>query len=328
MPASSRPKKKSVAVTGANGYVGRLALARLLESSRVGRVLALDREEPELSHPKLSFAPLDLTRADAVESMTAALADAHVDTLVHLAFFASPVRDAGYAHEVEAVGTGHVLAAAAAAHVGSLVMSSTTFVYGASPQNPNFLTEDRALPARAVSRTVADRVEAEQQVRAWRATNPSMRSTVLRFASIVGPTVDTPVTRYLGRAVAPVVLGYDPLVQCVHEDDVGEAILCAVLADKCGDFNICGRGVVPLSTALSLTGAKPLPLPLSVAAASLRALNAVGVTAVPTRMLDYLRFLWIADGTRAERELGFRPRYSTREALLSFARSRSGAAAA
>ena len=155
-----------------------------------------------------------------------------------------------------------------------------------------------------------------------------MRSTVLRFASIVGPTVDTPVTRYLGRAVAPVVLGYDPLVQCVHEDDVGEAILCAVLADKCGDYNVCGRGVVPLSTALRLTGAKALPLPMSVAAASLRALNAVGVTAVPTRMLDYLRFLWVADGTRAERELGFRPRYSTREALLSFARSRSGAAAA
>jgi UDP-glucose 4-epimerase len=325
MPAA---KKHSIAVTGATGRIGRLALPRLLACKEIGRVLALDVSAPALEDRKLSFAPLDLLPPDSPQALAAALQDARVDTVVHLAFFCSPVRDAAFAHEVEAVGTGHVLAGCAAASVRALVMSSTTLVYGASAQNPNFLTEERPLPPGASSRYVGDKLEAEQQVRAWRRSHPAMRSTVLRFAPMVGPTVDNPITRYLRGPVAPTVLGHDPLVQCVHEDDVAEAILLAVLAGRSGDYNICGRGVVPLSAALALAGTRALPLPYPIARAALTALNAVGVTSGPTRLLDYLRYLWVADGTRAERELSFKPRFSTREALLSFAHTRGGPTAA
>ncbi len=328
MPAKSRVPNLRVAVTGAGGSIGRLALPRLLASDRIGHVLALDLSEPDPAHDKLGFAPLDLSRSGAVDELTRALREAHIGCVVHLAFFSKPIRDAAFAHEVEAVGTGKVLAACAAAKVRALVMSSSTFVYGASPHHPNFLTEDRPLVPHPQSRFVADRIEAEQQVRAYRASHPQMRSVVLRFAPIVGPGVDTPVTRYLGRPVAPVALGHDPLVQCVHEDDVAEAILLAVLSKRSGDFNVCGRGVLPLSTALRLCGSRPLPLPLPLATASLRGLNALGVTAVPTRLVDYLRYLWVADGHKAERELNFRPRHSTREAILSFAQARRSARAA
>ncbi len=330
MSASTRhPKRKlRVAVTGANGCVGKLTIERLLGCNRVERVLALDVTPPEVEPPALLHAALDLSRANATERLGQDLADFRANALIHLAFFASPIRDAAFAHEVEAIGTGHVLAACASARVRRFVMSSTTLVYGASANNPNFLAEDRPLPAWSGSPYVADKIEAEQQVRSYRHSHPELRSVVLRFASMVGPSIDTPVTRYLRRAVAPVVFGHDPLIQCIHEEDVAEALLLAVLADRTGELNLCGRGVVPLSTALRLTGARALPLPFPFAEALLRALNAVGVTALPPPMLDYLRFLWVADGAAAERDLGFKPRYGTREALLSLAEARRRAAAA
>ncbi|MGC4113656.1 MAG: NAD-dependent epimerase/dehydratase family protein [Myxococcales bacterium] len=328
MPAKSRVKKLRVAVTGANGSIGRLALPRLLDNDQIDRVLALDIAEPEVAHDKLHFAQVDLSRSNAVDELTRALKEAKIDSLVHLAFFSRPARDLAFAHEVEAVGTGKLLAACAAAKVGSLVMSSSTFVYGASPNHPNFLTEDRPLVPHPQSRFVADRIEAEQQVRAFRTSHPTLRSVVLRFAPILGPTVDTPVTRYLTSPVAPMALGHDPLVQCVHEDDVGEALVLSVLSKASGVFNVCGRGVLPLSTVLHLCGSRPLPLPLPLATASLKALNTLGVTATPTRLIDYLRYLWVADGQKAERELHFRPRFSTREAVLSFAQARGRAGAA
>lgn len=327
MPAKPRVKKLRVAVTGASGSIGRLAIPRLLRCERIDRVLALDLARPEPSAPRLDYALLDLSRAHASGELTRTLTEHHVDCLVHLAFFTKPVRDAAFAHEVEAVGTGQVLAACAAAGVRSLVMSSTTLVYGAAPDHPNFLTEDRALLRHPQSNFVADRIEAEEQVRAFRASKPSMRSVVLRFAPVLGHTVDTPVTRYLSHAAAPTVLGFDPLVQCVHEDDAAEAILLSVLSNKGGDFNVCGRGVLPLSTVLRLCGSTPLPLPLPLALAALKSLNALGVTSVPPRLVDYLRYLWVADGRKAEAELKFRPRHSTREAVLSFAKARGRAAA-
>jgi UDP-glucose 4-epimerase len=326
--AAARAKKLCVAVTGANGYIGSLALPRLLASPRVARVIALDLAEPAIDDAHLSYAPLDLSRASAVEDLTAALLREKVQVLVHLAFFSSPVRDAAFAHEVEAVGTGHVLAACAAASVQSLVMSSTTLVYGALPQNPNLLGEDRPLPFQPLSRYVADKIEAEQQVKDFRRNYPAIRCTVLRLAPVVGPTVDTPISRYLDRSLAPTLFGHDPLVQVVHEDDVAEAILLAVLGGQSTEYNICARGVVPLSAAVRLAGARALPLPLPLATTALRTLNAMGLTNVPTRLLDYLRYLWVADGSKAEHELGFRPHFSTREALLSFAKARGRAEAA
>ncbi len=321
--SAARTKSLHVAVTGAIGYLGRLVLPRLLASPRVGRVLALDLAAPEAEDPRLSFAATDLSRSDSGRDLTAALRDFRADVVVHLAFFTSPVRDAAFAHEVEVAGTGQVLAACAGAGVRRLVMSSTTLVYGAAPNHPNFLDELRPLPERAASPFVADKIEAEQQVRAFRRSHPDLRSVVLRFAPLLGPTIQSPITRYLGGPVAPVLMGHDPLVQCVHEDDAADAVVLSVLAEASGDYNVCGRGVVPLSTALRLSGARALPLPLPLARLTLEGLNATGVTAVPTHMLDYLRFLWVADGSRAERDLGFKPRYGTREALLSFAQARS-----
>lgn len=320
--SAARTKSLHVAVTGAIGYLGRLVLPRLLASPRVAKVLALDLAAPEAEDPRLSFAATDLSRSDSARELTTALRDFRADVVVHLAFFTSPVRDAAFAHEVEVAGTGQVLTACAGAGVRRLVMSSTTLVYGASATNPNFLDEDRPLPERAPSPFVADKIEAEQQVRAFRRSHPDLRSVVLRFAPLLGPTIQSPITRYLGGSVAPVLLGHDPLVQCVHEDDAADAVVLAVGAEASGDYNVCGRGVVPLSAALRLSGARALPLPLPMARLTLEGLNATGFTAVPPHMLDYLRFLWVADGSRAERDLGFKPRYGTREALLSFAQAR------
>ncbi len=332
MPAKPRRRDSlAVAVTGAGGSLGRRVLPRLLESSRVSSALALDLappEVPERKHPKLSFAAIDLTRPGCADELAQHLSAAKIRAVIHLAFFSSPIRDSGYAHEVEAVGTAQVLAACARSKVPRFTMVSTTLVYGASPKNPGFLTEERPLAFAPPTRYLSDKIEAERQVQRFRQSCPSVRSTVLRLAPVVGPHADNPIARYLARKVAPMVLGFDPLVQCLHEDDAAEAVLLAALSDADGDFNVTGRGALPLSAAIRAAGAVPVPLPIPLASAALRSLNALGVLAVPPALLDYLHYPWVADGGRAERELGFKPRFSSREALLSFAQARRAGAAA
>jgi UDP-glucose 4-epimerase len=328
MPARTPPKQLIVAVTGATGALGSVVLPRLLASPRVARVVAMDLARPESDDPKLVYEPLDLTRPYAANDAAAILADHRARALVHLAFFSSPVRDPAYAHEVEAIGTGHLLGACLQAGVRRLVVSGTTLVYGASPKNPNFLSEEHPLPAGFASRYLEDKLEAERLVHRFQEAHPSLRSTVLRFAPIVGPTVDNPFTRFLGRRLAPGVLGYDPLVQCLHEDDAAEATLLALSAGRPGPLNVVGRGVLPLSHAIRLAGARSVPLPMPFSSATLRALDALGLASVPPSLLDFLRYLWVADGARAERELRFRPRYSSREAILTFSRARRREAAA
>jgi len=78
--------------------------------------------------------------------------------------------------------------------------------------------------------------------------------TVLRVAPILGPTVSNYLTRYLGRRVVPTLMGYDPLMQFVHEVDALAAFKLAVMRDCPGVYNIAGDGVLPLSKVVELAG--------------------------------------------------------------------------
>jgi UDP-glucose 4-epimerase len=312
------PQRRVVAVTGARSFIGSEVLKRLEEDRRYARVLAVDIRKPTSPLDKVQFHKVDLTLPTADADLAALLAREKVDTLVHAAFLSSPTHAAAWAHELEDVGTMHVLNACAEARLAKLVVTSTTMVYGADARNPNFLDEDHELKAQPRSPYIDDKVRAERQVRRFAVENPETRVTVLRAAPTIGPTIHNYVTRFLARPVAPVLMGYDPLLQFVHEDDLADAVKLAIDADVAGAFNIVADGVLPYSTVLAMMGKLPLPVPHFVASALARALWATQITDAPPAFLDFLRFLCVADGRKARRLLGFAPRHDIRSAIRDF----------
>jgi UDP-glucose 4-epimerase len=127
--------------------------------------------------------------------------------------------------------------------------------------------------------------------------------------------------RYFERSTVPMLLGYDPLLQFVHEEDLLDVFERAALESHRGVYNVVGGGVLPLSTVLALAGkrALPLPTPLLYRLAYYPAQAETGDP--PAGFYDYLRYLWVADGERGWAAFG-EPVYSTREAWMSFVSSR------
>jgi UDP-glucose 4-epimerase len=239
--------------------------------------------------------------------------------VVHAAFLSAPTHASAWAHELESIGTMHVLNAAAECQVRKLVEWSQTVVYGAHPLNPNFLTEEHELRGEASrSRWVKDKVEAEKQVRRFRRENPETLVTVLRTGATLGPHIRNFATRFFARPLAPVMMGYDPLMQLVHERDVIDAFELAVQNDVPGEFNIVGDGVLPYSTILAMMGKLPLPLPHFVAKPLSHALWMTQIFDSPPNFLDFLRFLCVADGAKAKRVLGFAPKYDIKATIRDF----------
>lgn len=315
-------KGKAMAVVGACGFIGRRSIEALARAAGPTRVLAIDARAPEGPlPPNAELVRLDLTRPGADGHLAAAFQAAGVEAVLHAAFLGRPVQNRMFAHELEAIGTLHVLNACAAAKVRKLVVTSTTGVYGAGPRNPNWLREDAPLcEPRDRSEFVADKVEAEHQVADFAAAHPAVVVTVLRMASVVGPTVRNAATAYLRGRVAPTVLGFDPLLQVLHEDDAVESVLLALSRDVAGPLNVAAPGLLPLSLVLRLAGTPALPLPYPVARFALDALFAMGLLPVRGDLVDFLRFLWVADTSRAEQLLGFRAMHGAREAVLSLRR--------
>ncbi len=317
-PAPTRPVSPSVAVTGAATFLGANLIGLLEEDPRFERIVAIDHQPARTTGDRIRAYEVDPTEPSADARLAEILVAERVSTLVHLAFLDSPTNAAAWAHELESVGTMHTLVAARQAGVAKLVLGSQTLLYGAHATNPNFLTEKHPLRASPDEPWFADKVAAEEEARRFAERTAGATVTVLRMAPILGPTSRSYLARYLSRRVVPTMMGFDPLLQFVHEVDAIAALKLAVERDVPGTYNVVGEGVLPLSTVIKLAGRVALPIPHPVAEPITAALWMAGLVEAPPTFLPYLRFLCVADGDRAQREMGFRPAYTTREALLDF----------
>jgi len=306
-----------VGVTGANSDLGRLLLPRLASDPRVGELVVFDVAKPELQTAggiKTTFRRVDLAKVDS--DVSHVFEQEQPQAIYHLAFAGTRVHRADIAHELEVMGSMQVLAAAARCRPERLVCASMTALYGARAQSPAVLTEKDPLMGCAGSRFINDKVEVERQFAAFRENNPEVETVVLRFAPLVGPTSDNPVTRWLRTGLIPTMMGYDPLWQALHENDAAEALQRALVCPP-GVYNVAADGVMPLSGLIRQAGARGVPLPGPVLRTVVSALESVGRTTVPDALLDYLQYSLVADASTAPRALGFLPRYSMAEALSS-----------
>lgn len=316
-----------IAVTGIGSFLGSRFLRRLVETRGSGAVVAVDIAPPPATLG-VRHRELDFTRPASDQQLLDVFREEEVRTVVHAAFFTNPQRDSAYTHELESIGTLGVLAAAAAAGVAHVVMRSFTAVYGARGQNPNFLTEDRPLQPNTSLAWARDKLEAEQHAASFARRYPEMAITVLRFAPLFGPGVHNFYTAVFDHRVVPVLMGYDPLVQLLHPDDALAAFELALEKAPKGPLNVVPKTPIPIVSALHFALKVPVPVPHPVAYAAADLLWATGVGEAPGAFLDYLRFLFKADGERARRELGFSARYGSRESLMAYLRYRHPEAAA
>ena len=320
-PLVSGPSSPGVvAILGLRTFVGSELAQRLVSRSPL-RVVGLDVRRPLGLDDRVRFHAIDLTDPRADVKLAEILTQERVEAVLHAAFRTDPTPDLELDHELDAIGSLHVMNACAAQKVRRLVVASSTMLYGARADNPNYLSEHHTLRGHPDAHAVRDRIEMERLLGEWRERHPDVEVTVLRSCWAIGPTIANRVVRYLSLPLVPLPLGFDPLLQLVHEQDLIDAFECALLASHPGVFNVVGRGVLPVSALFRLAGRRTLPLPAPVLD-RIAYLPSRGQTGdPPAAFFDYLRYLWVADGRRGWDAFG-EPEYSTKEAWISFVSSR------
>ena len=225
--------------------------------------------------------------------------------------------------EMNVIGTMRLLAACQkSTTVTRLVVKSTGAVYGASSRDQAVFTErdePQEIPASGYAR---DAVEVEGYVRGFAQRREDVDVTVLRFANIIGPCIDTAVSRYFTLPLVPTVLGYDPRVQLVHEQDALAVLERAIQVSRPGVFNVGGAGVLALSQAIRRAGRIPVPLPEPAAAVIGRLLRGVQLIDYSFEPARFRHFGRVLDTTRLRTEFGFVPRWTTVAAFDDYVRAR------
>lgn len=311
-PAASRdPQARAaegaIVVTGICGRLGRL-LARTLH--RHEQVIGVDRR-PFVGRPKdIVHYQIDLRRKKTQDVFRSG----HIRAVVHLGVMHDPRQSDKTHHAWNVVAFQKLLDYVAQYQVPKLVLLSSANVYGPSPDNPQFLSEEAPLLGAQHFSAIRDLIEVDMLAQSFFWRHPGTETVILRPCHILGGVRNAP-SNYLRLERPLALMGFDPMVQVIHERDVVEAISLAIQPGVRGIFNLKGPGEVPLSRIFRVLGRRPVPVPATLARSVLDRMWRYRMTSFPTPELDHIRYVCMVDDTRAREVLGFQAKRGLEETI-------------
>jgi len=307
--APAHPRK--VVITGISGRLGRI-VARRIHHELDWQIVGLDRRAMPGRPKDIEHHQVDLRSKKARDVFRAG----DVDALIHLGVMHDPRARPAELYSWNIAGTTKLLDYCLAYRVPKVVLLSSANVYGPRPDNPQFLTENSPLLASQRFPQMRDLVEIDHLVSTflWRAQQ--VETVILRPVHIVGPIHNAP-SNYLRIARPPALLGFDPMVQLIHYQDVADAIVTALVPGRRGIYNIAGPDPLPLSHIVKILGKSSLPIPYTFGKAILKRLWAFRLTTFPAPELDHIRYVCMVDDRHAREDLGYAPATSIQDTVRS-----------
>ncbi len=298
-----------VLVTGVSGKLGRLVAARLAAEHHA--VVGIDIRPWPDSPNGVEVHVVDL-RKRAAEDVFRTAKPAVVVHMGTLTQFTAPTEER---ERINLDGTRKVFEYCHRYRAKHVVFVGRHTFYGASGDSPLYHTEDEPPVAVTKFPELTDLVAADLFAGSalWR--YPDMSTSVLRMCYTLGPTKHGTLATFLKGPLVPMVLGFDPLYQFMHEQDVVSAIVAAVKTRVAGVFNVAGPQPVPLSLAVRVTGRTAVPLPEAVFR---RLLGRFGLPKLTIGAVQHIKYPVVIDASRFKAATGFQHQIDEVQAMEAF----------
>lgn len=304
--------RAAVALTQANSPVGAVLAEHLRRAGHA--VTGLDTAPGESA--EITWQPADLSSPMLVDVLAGQDAVIHLTPGAQLSteLAEEPVlRRARLVRELQTL-----TVASAAAGVSHLVVVTSAMIYGARPDNPAPLPEDSPLRSSDAEGMVADLVDLEALLDVAREVHPTVLVTSVRPAALVGPGVDSIVTRHFEAPRLLALRGSDPQWQFCHVEDLSRALL-TVLEHRLGPVVTVGApGSLSLQDVEVISGMRHVSVPPSAAHAAADRLHRLGVLRLPATDLAYIADPWVIDSARLT-NAGWRAEHDNADCLRELA---------
>lgn len=306
VPTRTRPTG-TVLVTGMAGRLGRRLLRRLHRSRTV---IGLGTQAPSHLPRDVQHQAVDPLRSSARKVFS----DNAAEAVIHLGILHDPRGDRAQVHSHNLLTFQRIVEYADRYGIKKVVLLSSANTYGPRAENAQFLTESAPLLASGRFSEMHALVELDMYAQSCLWRFPELELVILRPANILGTVHNAP-SNYLRLPVVPTLMGFDPMMQAVHQDDLIEAIDLALGPGIRGIFNIAGPAPVALSNALSVLGRRTVAVPHALARGGLAGMFRLGFSKFPAPELDFIRHVCMVDDSAARMTLGYQNAFGLQETL-------------
>jgi len=312
-PRGGAKPGETILITGIAVGQGRLIARRLASTFDL---VGVDRSSWEGHPPGLRVHTVDIRKRKFEDIFRTERPTA----VVHLAFIRHFRLGEELRHEVNVLGTKRLLEYAIAAGVKRIIVLSSSYVYGSLPDNPYYIDEDSPLNVSRNYPEVRDLAEVDTLATAFLWRHPEIATTIIRPVNTLGYYVHSTIGRYLRQRYVPTIMGFNPMTQFIHEEDVAEAVALALQAGTHGVFNLTGPGAVPLKVAIHEAGSTAVPIPEPLLRALVGRAFRLGLYHTPPGAMNFLKYPCTLDGRRFQQATGFTPLFSLEDVFASVRR--------
>ncbi|MEK7795972.1 MAG: NAD-dependent epimerase/dehydratase family protein [Pseudomonadota bacterium] len=301
----------NVLVIGSASPLARALLPALLNDARIERVIGVDIRTGGFSHPRYRFRPVDVRAPELAVSL------GEVDAVIHLGFAATGRRFGPFKltrelmRDINVRGSQNAFTLAAEQGVKHVILLSSAAVYGLDGLHRGSFTENH--PRRPLSgfSYAEDKIVVEGWLDEFEQTHPELRVVRLRPHVIFGAHVNHYAKKLLRLPFYPRLPEPQPLTQCVHEDDVVQAILLTLFGNVRGAFNLATANAIPFRDLQRQLHRRLVPVPLWPAKLLIGLGSRLFGFNTGASWMESLRYNFALHSGRARRELGWKPRYDT-----------------
>jgi UDP-glucose 4-epimerase len=295
-------KKKTVLVTGAAGSLAKRVIARLHDRYHVVAVDFRRKVETDADIPSYKVEIHKRGFEDVFRRHK-------IDAVLHIGRIFAHEGDRTRRYNANVLGSKKLFELCRKYGVTQVLVHSTYFVYGASAFNPALLDEDAPLKASEVTQDLVDSVELENlaQIYLWKA--PELNITILRPCNVLGPGVRNTMSVLLSRPLVPVLIGFSPLMQFLHVDDMADALVVAFEHNRPGVYNVAPDDYVTYQVAIEQCGCRKLPIPSIPPLLPKLISGALNWNAFfPPYLINYFKYPVIIDGRLFQQTFGWKPK--------------------
>lgn len=313
-----------VAVVGASGNLGTSVLDALEADPSVASVRALARRVPA-SGP---WSKVRWEAADVVHDRLTGRFE-RADVVVHLAWAFQPTHDPAATWRTNVLGGTRVFEAAARAAVPKLVYASSVGAYTPrqDAQRVDETWTTHGWPGAAYTR---EKAYLERYLDAYEHEHPETQVVRLRPGFLFKRESAAEQRRLFAGPLLPNRLAQPELLpvlpdpglrfQALHTTDAAEAFRIAVNQDVRGALNLAAEPVLDGDELARMFQARSVRIPSAPVRAAISAAWHSRLLPASPGLFDAALRLPLMDATRAREELGWSPRYTSREAILDFVR--------
>lgn len=299
--------RPQVLITGIGGNLGRQVARRL---HRTCDIVGVDRRQVRHMPKDIDVEMVDIRRRRAEDIFRRY----RFEAVVHLNILHDPRSSQEQHHDFNIIGTQKIAQLCAEHGVQKLVVLSSADVYGASPNNDQLLRENAPLMGSQNFDAIRDLISLDMLCNTFFWRHPEIETIILRPVHIIG-RLDNAASTFFRRKRAVTIMGYDPMIQLIHAEDVVEAIERALMPGVRGVYNIAGPPPVPLSYIYKCLDITPTSLPEFAVRRMLKMGWTLKLSDWRGPELEYLKYVCMVDDSLARRELQYKPKHDLQDII-------------